>query len=192
MDSGEMQPVFNFAAGPAVLPREVLIQASEEMLDWSGSGMSILEMPFTGDEYKGIASAVIQHLRDLLAVPDSYEVLLVHGGASGQFSAVPMNLLRGKASADYIDTGHWSRKAIAEASRYCRVNVAASGMDEGYNRLPREEAWEPDPRAAYCHIVSNETANGTEYHWVPQSDDAPLVADMSSNILSKPDRKSVV
>ncbi|TFH88543.1 3-phosphoserine/phosphohydroxythreonine transaminase [Billgrantia azerbaijanica] len=179
-------PVYNFAAGPGIMPREVLRQAREELLDWQGSGMSVMEMPFTGEEFQAIQRQAQQDLRELLGVPDDYRILFLQGGASAQFSLLPMNLLPPGATADYVDTGHWSRKAIAEGRRYARINVAASGEARGYRQVPDLASWRLDPQAGYCHITSNETADGLAYHWLPETGEVPLVADMTSDFLSRP------
>ena len=181
-----MTRVFNFSAGPAALPEEVLEQARDEMLDWSGSGMSVMEMSHRSKEFISIAEAAEADLRMLLAIPDGYKVLFLQGGATSQFSMIPQNLLGDKQSADYIFTGEWSRKAIVEARKFCDVNVAASSEDRNFNYVPRRESWHLDPAAAYVHITSNETIGGLEYHWVPDVGGVPLVADMSSHLLSRP------
>jgi phosphoserine aminotransferase len=181
-----MTRVFNFSAGPAALPEPVLRQAAEEMLDWHGSGMSVMEMSHRGKEFIAIHAEAESLLRELLAVPANYKVLFMQGGAIGENAIVPMNMLRGKAAADYIDTGEWSKKSIKEAGKYCSVNVAASAKADGYTRIPPREGWKLDPNAAYVHICSNETIGGVEYHWTPDVGAVPLVADMSSNILSRP------
>jgi phosphoserine aminotransferase len=181
-----MSRVYNFAAGPAVLPEPVLEQASREMLDWHGSGTSVMEMSHRGKEFIGIAEQAETDLRELLAVPANYKVLFLQGGATIQFAAVPMNLLRGKQSADYVNTGEWSKKAIKEAKRYCAVNIAASSEDQNFSYAPVQSAWKLDPNAAYVHYTSNETIGGVEFHWVPDTGGVPLVADMSSHILSQP------
>ena len=181
-----MTRVFNFAAGPAVLPEPVLEQAAQEMLDWHGSGTSVMEMSHRGKEFIGIAAAAETDLRELLAIPQNYKVLFLQGGATLQFAAVPMNLLRGRKSADYVNTGEWSKKAIKEAKRYCAVNVAASSEDRNFSYAPKQAAWKLDPDAAYVHYTSNETIGGVEFHWVPDTGSVPLVADMSSHILSRP------
>jgi phosphoserine aminotransferase len=168
------------------MPAEVLERARDELLDWRATGMSVWELPFTGSEFKEIAAAARADLRDLLAVPPHYKLLFMHGGASAQFSLVPMNLLRGKTSADYVETGHWARKAINEARRYCRVNVAASGAGRHFTRLPSRRTWKLRADAAFCHLTSNETADGLEYHWIPDTGAVPLVADMTSSFLSRP------
>jgi len=181
-----MTRVFNFSAGPATLPEAVLRQAADEMLDWHGCGMSVMEMSHRGKEYIGIQAEAESLLRELLAVPPNYKVVFLQGGAIGQNAFVPMNLLRGKASADYVNTGEWSKKSIKEARNYARVNVAASGEASSFTRIPRQADWKLDPDAAYVHICANETIGGVQYHWVPDTGSVPLVADMSSEILSKP------
>ena len=181
-----MTRVFNFSAGPAALPESVLSQAAAEMLDWHGSGMSVMEMSHRGKEFIAIANEAEALLRELLAVPANYKVLFMQGGAIAENAIVPMNLLRGHASADYIDTGEWSKKSIKEAKRYGKVNVAASAADTGYTSIPPREGWKLDADAAYVHICSNETIGGVEYHFTPDTGAVPLVADMSSSILSRP------
>lgn len=178
--------IYNFSAGPAVLPHEVLLQAKEELLDWHGNGMSVMEMSHRGKEFMGIAAQAEADLRELLAIPANYKVLFLQGGASSQFAMVPMNLLRGKKSADYLNTGEWSKKAIKEAKKYCAVNVVASAEDKNFSYAPTQDKWSLDANAAYVHYTPNETIGGVEINWVPQTGDVPLVADMSSNILSKP------
>lgn len=178
--------VYNFAAGPGVMPREVLLEARRELLDCRRSGMSILEMPFTGEEFQRIAHQARCDLRELIGLPSHYHVLFLPGGASTQFSLLPMNLLAPDGRADYVDTGHWSRKAIAEARRYVQINVAASGAADGYRRLPCRRHWRLDPKAGYCHITSNETADGLAYPRLPDTRGVPLVADMTSDFLSRP------
>jgi phosphoserine aminotransferase len=181
-----MTRIINFSAGPAVLPESVLEQASREMLDWHGSGMSVMEMSHRGKEFVGIAEQAEADLRELLAVPANYKVLFVQGGATQQFAAVPMNLLRGKKSADYVNSGEWAKKAIGEAKRYCTVNIAASSEDQKFTYAPPQSKWKLDPEAAYVHYTSNETIGGVEFHWVPDTGKVPLVADMSSHMLSRP------
>jgi phosphoserine aminotransferase len=181
-----MTRVFNFSAGPAALPEPVLRQAADEMLDWHGSGMSVMEMSHRGKEFVAIHAEAERLLRELLSVPANYKVLFLQGGAIGQNAIVPMNLLRGRTSADYIDTGEWSKKSIKEAKKYCKVNVAASAEAGKYTSVPKFNTWKLDPSAAYVHICSNETIGGVEYHWTPDTGAVPLVADMSSNILSRP------
>ena len=181
-----MSAVYNFSAGPAVLPKAVLEQAREELLDWHGSGMSVMEMSHRGKEFLSIAEQAEADLRGLLTIPDNYRVLFLQGGATSQFAMVPLNLLRGKQQADYINTGAWSKKAIAEAGRYCTVNVAASSEDTNFTSIPPENSWQLDADAAYVHYTPNETIGGVEFHHIPETGDVPLVADMSSTILSRP------
>ncbi|MDZ4099380.1 MAG: 3-phosphoserine/phosphohydroxythreonine transaminase [Methylophilaceae bacterium] len=181
-----MSQIYNFSAGPAVLPRDVLLKAREEMLDWHGAGMSVMEMSHRGKEFLQIASEAEADLRDLLAIPKNYKVLFLQGGAHMQFAMIPLNLLAGKRSADYIETGIWSEKAIAEAAKFCRVNVAASSKDKKFTYAPNQSDWRLGPDAAYVHYTSNETIGGVEIFWTPETGDVPLVADMSSHILSRP------
>ena len=181
-----MTRVFNFSAGPAALPEPVLRQAATEMLDWHGSGMSVMEMSHRGKEFIGIAAEAEALLRELLAVPANFKVLFMQGGAIAENAIVPMNLLRGHAGADYIDTGEWSKKSIKEARKYGQVNVAASAAATGYTNIPARSTWKLDPNAAYVHICSNETIGGVEYPFTPDVGSVPLVADMSSSILSRP------
>ena len=181
-----MTRVFNFSAGPATLPEEVLRQAAEEMLDWHGSGMSVMEMSHRGKEFISIADEAEADLRELLAVPADYKVLFLQGGALAQNAVVPMNLLRGRKVADYVNTGEWSKKSIKEAQKYCSVNVAASGADRKFTAIPPRDTWKLSSDAAYVHICTNESIGGLEYHWTPDTGDVPLVADMSSHILSRP------
>jgi phosphoserine aminotransferase len=181
-----MTRVFNFAAGPAILPEPVLQQAAQEMLDWHGSGMSVMEMSHRGKEFVSIAEQAEADLRELMGIPSNYKVLFVQGGATLQFAAVPLNLLRGKKSADYVNTGEWAKKAIKEAKRYGAVNIAASAEDRQFTYAPPQSAWKLDPNAAYVHYTSNETIGGVEFHWIPDTGSVPLVADMSSHILSRP------
>ncbi len=181
-----MTRIFNFSAGPAVLPEAVLKQAQEEMLDWHGSGMSVMEMSHRGPEYMAIQAEAEKDLRELLAIPANYKVLFLQGGATMQFAAIPMNLLRGKSAADYVNTGEWAKKAIKEAKQYCKVNIAASGEDKNFSYIPPQSAWRLSTDAAYVHICTNETIGGVEFNWIPDAGDVPLVADMSSHILSRP------
>lgn len=183
-----MSQIYNFSAGPAVIPKEVLQQARDEMLDWHDSGMSVMEMSHRGKEFMAIAEQTEHDLRELAGIPDNYKVLFLQGGASSQFAMVPMNLLRGKKKSDYINTGQWSSKAIEEARRYCTVNVAASSSDRDFTYIPSQDQWQLDPEAAYIHYTSNETIGGVEFHWTPRVDpnwNIPLVVDMSSDILSR-------
>ncbi len=185
--ASSMTRVFNFSAGPAALPEPVLRRAAEEMLDWHGSGMSVMEMSHRGKEFISIATDAERLLRELLAIPANYKVLFMQGGAIGENAIVPMNLLRGRTSIDFIDTGEWSKKSIKEAKKYAAVNVAATSAATGYDRVPPRDAWHLDANAAYVHICSNETIGGVEYHFTPDvGSGVPLVADMSSDILSRP------
>ena len=181
-----MTQIFNFSAGPAVLSAEVLKQAQSEMLDWHGSGMSVMEMSHRGAEYMSIQADAEKDLRELLAVPANYKVLFLQGGATTQFAAIPMNLLRGKTAADYVNTGEWAKKAIKEAKLYCKVNIAASSEDKNFTYAPLQAAWQLSKDAAYVHVCTNETIGGVEFNWIPETGDVPLVADMSSHILSRP------
>ncbi|NNJ93378.1 MAG: 3-phosphoserine/phosphohydroxythreonine transaminase [Halobacteria archaeon] len=181
-----MATVYNFSAGPAMLPVPVMAQAREELLDWHATGMSVMEMSHRSKEYLSIASQAEADLRGLLEIPDDYHVLFLQGGATSQFAMVPHNLLRGKTGADYINTGAWSKKAIKEARRYCDVNVAADSDDTNYSTIPDRAEWRLDDNAAYVHYTPNETIGGVEFHSIPDTGDVPLVADMSSTILSRP------
>ena len=181
-----MTQIYNFSAGPAVLPKEVLAQARDEMMDWHGSGMSVMEMSHRGKEFMGIAAEAEADLRELMGIPADYKVLFLQGGASAQFGMIPMNLLRGKKTADYLNTGEWSKKAIGEAKKFCEVNVVASSADKNFSYAPTQDQWKLNPNAAYVHYTSNETIGGVEIFWTPQTGNVPLVADMSSHILSRP------
>ena len=178
--------VFNFSPGPAVLPEPVLRRAAEEMLDWRGSGMSVMEMSHRGKEFIGIAEKAEADLRTLLAIPQNYRVLMLQGGAIGENAIVPMNLVGGRRTADYVNTGEWSKKSIKEARKYTTVNIAATAEDRQFSYVPAQSTWKLDPDAAYVHVCTNETIGGVEYHWTPDTGSVPLVADMSSHILSRP------
>jgi len=177
--------VYNFSPGPAVLPESVLQKAAREMLDWHGSGMSVMEMSHRGKEFISIADKAEADLRALLKVPANYKVLFLQGGAIGENAIVPMNLVRERTVADYINTGEWSKKSIKEAKKYCTVNVAASAEDKHFTYVPAQTTWNLTKDAAYVHVCTNETIGGVEYHWTPETGDVPLVADMSSHILSR-------
>jgi len=181
-----MSRVFNFSAGPAMLPEEVMKQAAMEMTDWKGCGMSVMEMSHRSKEYISIAEKAEKDLREIMLIPDNYKVLFLQGGASGQFAMVPMNLLRGKDTADYINTGAWSKKAIAEAKLFCKVNISASSESSKFTTVPPRSEWSLNPDAAYVHYTPNETIGGVEFHSIPDVGNVPLVADMSSTILSRP------
>lgn len=177
--------VYNFCAGPAALPTAVLERAKIELADWHGRGMSIMEMSHRSDDFVGMADKAEADLRTLLNIPKNYKVLFLQGGASLQFSAIPLNLLGAGQTADYIDTGIWSQKAIEEARRYGQVHVAASSKSDAYHHVPAQSEWNLSPDAAYVHYTPNETIGGLQYDFIPQVD-APLVADYSSCILSEP------
>ncbi len=181
-----MNRVFNFSAGPAMLPTAVLERAREEMLDWQGCGMSVMEMSHRGKDFMSIAEKAEADLRKLMAIPDNYKVLFLQGGASSQFAMVPINLLGGKKRADYLLTGQWSKKAIAEGKRYGKVNVVADTSDSHFTTVPDQDALAFNSDAAFVHYTPNETIVGVEFPYVPDCGDIPLVADMSSTILSRP------
>lgn len=181
-----MSRVYNFSAGPSALPQAVLEKAQAEMLDWGGTGMSVMEMSHRGKAYVGIAEKAEADLRELLGIPADYKVLFLQGGATGQFAAIPQNLLRGKTKTCYVSTGLWSEKAIAEAKLYSEVKIAASAKEQNYLTIPARDTWAIDPEAAYFHYTSNETIGGVEFHDIPDAGGLPLVSDMSSDILSRP------
>ncbi len=181
-----MPRAFNFSAGPATLPQPVLEQAKSELLDWHGSGMSVMEMSHRSKEFMSIAEQAEADLRDLLKIPNNYQVLFLQGGASAQFAMIPMNLLQGKSEADYFNTGIWSKKAIAEAKKYCQVNLATDSSDNKFTTIADSNSWKLNPNAAYVHYTPNETINGLEFQDIPDVGDKPLIADMSSTILSRP------
>jgi phosphoserine aminotransferase len=177
--------VFNFAPGPATLPLEVLEQARDELVDWHGSGMSVMEISHRGKAFIAVAAEAEADLRELLAIPSNYRVLFMQGGATAQFSAIPMNLAGPESTVDYVNTGSWSKKAIGEARRYCRVHVAADAAASNYTSVPPLASWSLSADAAFVHYTPNETIGGVEFPFVPEAA-APLVADMSSTILSRP------
>lgn len=179
-----MSRVYNFSAGPAALPEEVLQQAQEEMLDWRGEGMSVMEMSHRGKAYMSIAEQAEADLREIMSIADNYRVLFMQGGASSQFAMVPINLLRGNTQADYVCTGQWSKKAIAEAKRFCDVNIVSSTQDSKFTTVQPQTEWNTNSSAAYLHFTPNETIAGVEFPFLPVTD-VPLVADMSSTILSR-------
>lgn len=181
-----MKRAFNFSAGPAALPTEVLTQAQQEILDWQGTGMSVMEMSHRSKAYVSIAEQAEADLRELMGISDDYAVLFLQGGASSQFAMVPMNLLQGQAKADYFNTGIWSKKAIAEAKRFCAVNIVASGESQQFCSIPDAQDWQFSQDAAYVHYTPNETIGGVEFGQIPAVGDKTLVADMSSTILSRP------
>ena len=181
-----MSRIFNFSAGPATLPLAVLERAGEELTDWHGSGMSVMEMSHRGKEFMGIAAKAEADLRALMNIPDNYKVLFLQGGASTQFAMVPLNLMGRTGKADYFDTGAWSGKAIKEGARYGEANIVASSKEQNYSTVPDRSAWKLSADAAYVHYTPNETIGGLEFDTEPDVGDVPLVADMSSTILSRP------
>jgi phosphoserine aminotransferase len=184
-----MTAVYNFSAGPAVLPQEVLQQAAAEMMDWHGSGMSVMEMSHRGPEFMAIHDAALRDFRELLAVPENYKVLFLQGGGLGENAIVPMNLVGRKpqpATVDFVITGSWTRKSAKEAAKYAHVNIAATAEDNNLTAVPDQANWKLTKNAAYVHVCTNETIDGLEYNFVPDTGDVPLVADMSSHILARP------
>jgi len=177
---------WNFSAGPAALPEAVLQRAQAELLDWNGSGASVMELSHRGKRFMELAAAAEQRLRGLMGIPGNYRVLFLQGGATQHFAQIPMNLAGEGASADYIVTGHWGEKAVREASPYLRARVAASSEAQDYMAIPARDTWDLDPGAAYVHYTPNETIHGVEFRDVPEVGEVPLVADMSSSILSEP------
>lgn len=180
-----MSPIYNFSAGPAMLPAEVLLQVQEELRDWRCSGMSVMEMSHRGKEFVSIAEKAEADLRELLNIPSNYKVLFLQGGATGQFAAIPMNLMPKGGSADYVVTGSWGKKAVKEAAKYGDANVAAQ-TEGAFTSIPTRESWKLSEAASYVHITPNETIEGVEFHDVPDVGDKPLIADMSSTLLSRP------
>lgn len=194
MKNSQLKPVpelhsrraHNFGAGPAMLPTDVMLQAQAELSDWNGTGMSIMEISHRSDAFITIAEQTEADLRELLNIPENYKVLFLHGGATSQFAMVPLNLLRGKTSADYLYTGMWSEKAMKEAGRYCNVNIALTIEGNGFTSIPSPDSWLLDSDAAYVYYTDNETVHGVEFQSVPETGDVPLATDMTSNLLSKP------
>jgi phosphoserine aminotransferase len=180
-----MSRVFNFAAGPATLPLEILEQARDELIDWHGSGMSVMEISHRSRAFIAVAQEAEADLRELLSIPTQYKVLFMQGGASAQFAAIPMNLAASDSTVDYVNTGAWSKKALNEAKRYATVNLAADAAASSYNDVPAQSQWQLTPGAAYLHYTPNETIGGVEFPFVPEVT-VPLVADMSSTLLSRP------
>ncbi len=181
-----MRETFNFSAGPATLPEAVLQQAAAEMLDWHGCGHSVMEMSHRGKQYISIHEQAEADLRELMSIPENYKVLFLQGGATLQFSALAMNLMRENRQADYIHTGQWCKKAIAAAKQFGTVNIAASSEEDGYNHVPAPETWLLQKDASYVHICLDETIGGVEYFFTPHTGDVPLVSDISSTFLSRP------
>lgn len=182
-----MSEIFNFCAGPAMLPKPVMVQAQSEFLNWNNTGCSVMELSHRGSEFVALASGAEQDLRDLLSIPDNYKVLFCHGGGRGQFSAVPLNLLGEGQVADYIVTGSWSKSAVAEAKKFGQVNVInAIEENHGIKSVVSSSQWTLSKNAAYVHYCPNETVDGIEIFEVPETNGVPLIADMSSTILSRP------
>lgn len=181
-----MSREYNFSAGPAALPDEVLRQAQAELLEWNGARASVMEVSHRGKAFIALAEESEQDLRDLLSVPSNYKVLFLQGGATQHFAQIPMNFARRDQTVDYVVTGDWGEKAVQEASSFARVNVAASAADTGYDRIPPRAGWMLDPSAAYVHITPNETIRGVEFDSTPDVGAVPLIGDISSTILSRP------
>ncbi len=182
-----MRKVYNFSAGPGMLPEEVMLKAQEEFLDWHGTGMSIMELGHRGAEFQRVADQAEADLRELMNIPKNYHVLFLTGGATAQFAMVPLNLMSIRKKADYIDTGIWSKKAIDEAMRYGKVNIAATKqVKDNKVYIPEQSHWQLQSDVDFVHYTPNETIDGLEFNWVPKTNGVPLVADMSSMILSRP------
>lgn len=181
-----MAHVFNFSAGCGPLPAEVSAEAQRALGDWQGQGISLLEVPFTSSDFKSIHRRAQDRLRALLGIPQNYRILFLQGGASAQFSLIPLNLLGSQRRADYLETGHWSRRAITEGRRYGLINVAGSSRGSGFARIPPQEQLQLYSKAAYCHYTTNETANGVQFHYLPEVGMVPLVANMTSDFLTRP------
>jgi len=181
-----MSRVYNFSAGPAAIPAEVLEQVRNDLPSWQDSGMSVMEVSHRGKDFIALAEQAEQDLRDLLNISSDYSVLFVQGGATMQFAAVPLNLSQEGDTVDYVQTGTWSKKAVGEARRYCNVNLAADASDSNFTTVPPQDEWKLSDDAAYLHITTNETIAGVEFQFVPEVGDTTLVADMSSDILSRP------
>ncbi len=180
-----MTQIYNFSAGPAVLPKPVLERAQAEMLDWHGSGMSVMEMSHRGKEFTSILAKTEADLRTLLSIPSNYKVLFLQGGAIAENAIIPMNLLN-DGEADYVVTGAWSKRSVEDASAYGKINVVASSEADKFSNVPDFSSWKLNEQAAYLHICTNETINGVEFDGVPDAGAVPIVADMSSHILSRP------
>ena len=178
--------IYNFSAGPAMLPEEVMLQAQEEFVSWNNTGVSMMEMPHRSEEFKNIAAESIQDMRDLLDIPDNYQVLFLHGGGRSQFAMIPMNLLGNYERAAYVNFGLWGHLAIEEARKYCEVSVVADNNPGSRTCVPSQSSWDDFSDHAYLYTVDNETVNGLEFNYTPHTGDVPLVSDMSSNLLSRP------
>ena len=180
-----MSRVYNFSPGPAMLPIEVIEQARQDMLDWQGLGVGVMELSHRSPQFMQMIEKIEVDLRELLKIPMNYRVLFLAGGATQQFAMLPLNVLRGKNTADYLDTGIWSQKAIKEAQKYCQVNIVASAASD-YNFIPARDTWQCHANAAYFHYTANETISGVEFNHIPEVGQVPLTADFTSNILSSP------
>lgn len=180
-----MTTIVNFSAGPAMLPAEVMQQAQREFLDWSGSGMSVMEISHRSTEFTAIANSAEQDLRELMMIPENYQVLFLHGGARSQFSMVPMNLLGTSETAAYVCSGAWGKYAIDEAKKYCKVNVVSNTLQESLSCVAPQSSWGDYSGDAYVYTVDNETISGVEFGYTPDTGNTPLVSDMSSNLLSR-------
>ena len=181
-----MARVYNFSAGPSCLPEEVLQRAAAEMLDCNGSGQSVMEMSHRSKEYQAIIDECEALLRELMNIPDNYKVLFLQGGASTQFAMIPLNLMNGSGKADFIVTGQWANKAYQEAARYGEARIVASSKDKTFSYIPKTSKDDFDPEADYVHICFNNTIYGTKYNEIPDTGDVPLIADISSFIMSEP------
>ena len=180
-----MSRVFNFSAGPAALPLKVLERIREDIPDWQGTGMSVMEISHRSKEFIGLAARCETNLRTLLAVPDNYSVIWTQGGATMQMAMAPLNLAGPNSTVDYVQTGSWGKKAFSEAHKMCNARLVADSSDKNFTYIPDESGWDRSDAAEYLHITSNETIAGVEFHFMPDGD-VPIVADMSSNILSRP------
>jgi phosphoserine aminotransferase len=181
-----MSRAFNFSAGPAALPETVLRQAQQELLEWGGERASVMEISHRGKAFEAMASEAERDLRELLAVPANYRILFLQGGATQHFAQIPMNLATPNQVADYVVTGAWGQKAVAEGKAYCTVNIAATSEGDNFTTIPERAGWRLSPQAAYVHVTPNETIHGVEFHQTPDVGEVPLVADLSSTILSRP------
>ncbi len=181
-----MSRIFNFSAGPATLPEPVLKQVQEELLDWRGAGMGIMEMSHRDKEFTGVAQAAERDLREVMAVPANYKVLFMQGGATAQFGIAPQNLLRGKTAADYVVTGDWGKKAAKEMAKFGKAQIAATAEAEKFTHIPDVATWKLDPNAGFVHICTNETIHGVQFRDIPDTHGVPLVADVSSDIACRP------
>ncbi|MGH8234969.1 MAG: 3-phosphoserine/phosphohydroxythreonine transaminase [Rhodanobacteraceae bacterium] len=181
-----MSRAWNFSAGPAALPEEVLRRARQELLEWNGARASVMEVSHRGNAFMDMAAKAEADLRELLVIPANYKVLFLQGGATQHFAQIPMNLASDGQRADYIVTGHWGEKAVGEAALFAAPHVAASSKTDGFTSIPDRATWDLDPKAAYVHITTNETIHGVEMHDIPDVGGVPLISDMSSDILSHP------